>query len=199
MLRFLIFCLSFTLASGAYCQATSEALGQSLGFKSHLAFLNATSYCLGTYSNKVLIVSEMTSCKLDITCTQRVLEAHKERIIKIRELPEWKSKKCDLILPLYIKDEPLTSLYGPQPKKTQFNVVAAVQSCAYFVGEQNFSHSLIKANLCSRPLKGEEGTGDISSAGFQNVEIGGATCSIYVEETFLGKTRALEKFVEKCP
>ena len=80
----------------------------------------------------------------------------------------------------------------------QFEVVAAIQGCKYFVVEQGTNYSLVEDWLCFRPRRGDTGYGNVNTYGFKDVTLDGSRCSIYVDDWLLSKSRALEKMAEKC-
>jgi len=94
--------------------------------------------------------------------------------------------------------EAVQNQQGGNTGGNQFEVVAAVRGCKYFVVEQGGNYSLVEDWLCSRPRRGDTGYGDVNTYGIKEVTLDGSRCSIYIDDWLLSKRRALEKMADKC-
>lgn len=94
--------------------------------------------------------------------------------------------------------EAVKNQQGGNTSGNQFEVVAAIRGCKYFVVEQGANYSLVEDWLCSRPRRGDTGYGDVNTYGIKEVNLDGSRCSIYVDDWMLSRSRALEKMAEKC-
>ncbi len=94
--------------------------------------------------------------------------------------------------------EAVRNQQGGNTGGNQFEVVAAIRGCKYFVVEQGANYSLVQDWLCSRPRRGDAGYGDVNTYGIKEVNLDGSRCSIYVDDWMLSKSQALEKMAEKC-
>lgn len=94
--------------------------------------------------------------------------------------------------------EAVKNQQGGNTGGNQFEVVAAIRGCKYFVVEQGANYSLVEDWLCSRPRRGDTGYGDVNTYGIKEVTLDGLRCSIYVDDWLLSKSRALEKMADKC-
>jgi len=106
-------------------------------------------------------------------------------------------KRVEQLSPVELQEvlqvhEAVKSQQGGNTGENQFEVVAAVRGCKYFVVEQGVSYSLVEDWLCSRPRRGDTGYG------IKEVNLDGSRCSIYVDDWMLSKSRALEKMADKC-
>lgn len=87
---------------------------------------------------------------------------------------------------------------GDEDDRPRFEVTYAIRGCKYFVAEQGANYSLVEDWLCSRPSKGDVGYGDIDGYGFKEVKLNGSSCTVYVDDWLLSKSRATEKLLDKC-
>jgi hypothetical protein len=112
-------------------------------------------------------------------------------------------KRVEQLSPVELQEvlqvhEAVKSQQGGNTGENQFEVVAAVRGCKYFVVEQGVNYSLVEDWLCSRPRRGDTGYGNVNSYGIKEVNLDGSRCSIYVDDWMLSKSRALEKMADKC-
>jgi hypothetical protein len=80
----------------------------------------------------------------------------------------------------------------------EFEVVASIRGCKYFVVEQGVNYSLIDEWSCSHPTKGDTGRGNINSYGTKSVKLDGLSCTVFVDDWLLSKSRAQDKLLDKC-
>ncbi len=123
----------------------------------------------------------------------------------IRNYQEIKAgrKKVEQLSPTELREvldvvEALKRTSRAEPEKPRFEVVAAIRGCKYFVAEQGINHSLVEDWLCMRPSRGDLGYGDIGTFGLKEVTLNGMSCTVYVDDWLLSKSRAIEKMADKC-
>jgi len=124
----------------------------------------------------------------DKRCFNRSIPLIEAMIEKMFADPEFRRLNCAILL-------------NPEPQATgpdAFEVVGAVRGCKHFVAEQNGFLSLIEDWLCSRPSKGDTGTGDISSPDMKEVTLSAQRCTLYVDDWLMSKSRAADKLADKC-
>ena len=117
---------------------------------------------------------------------QRAQRASQQIYRQLIDHPAWDANRCDLILE------------SESSNDDQFVVVGAIRGCKYFVAEQNGSYSLMEDWLCFRPSRGDIGKGDISAYGLKEVTLNGMSCTAYVDDWGMGRSRAAEKLADKC-
>lgn len=112
-------------------------------------------------------------------------------------------KKIEQLTPVELQEvlqvhRAVKNQQGGYKGENQFEVIAAIRGCKYFVVEQGANYSLVEDWLCSRPRRGDTGYGDVNTYGIKEVTLDGLRCSIYVDDWLLSKSRALEKLSDKC-
>lgn len=122
----------------------------------------------------------------DQACLQRADRASQQVYRQLIAHPAWEANRCDSIL------------QAESSNNDQFVVVGAIRGCKYFVAEQNGSYSLMEDWLCFRPSRGDMGKGDISTYGLKEVTLNGMSCTAYVDDWGMGRSRAAEKLADKC-
>lgn len=79
----------------------------------------------------------------------------------------------------------------------RFEVVKKISGCKYFVAEQDLNYILAEKWTCSIN-RSSQGIGKLDGYGLKDVEIDGISCSVYIDDYLLSKSRAIEKLVDKC-
>lgn len=80
----------------------------------------------------------------------------------------------------------------------EIEVFETIAGCKYFVAEQGYDYILVESWSCMRPAKGDQGSGDLNSYGSKTVRLAGMTCTVWIDDYLLSRSRALEKLAEKC-
>lgn len=176
-------------------QQNADSAARSVGFKNYRHYQQARSYCFDLYNKRVTQQGNSRACATNFQCLQREANATLQRQSNLMGSQEWRTNKCDTVMEIEMSS---TKENEGGQEKNQFEVVAAIRGCKYFVVEQGASYSLVEDWLCSRPRRGDTGYGDVSSYGIKEVTLDGSRCSVYVDDWLLGKSRALEKLADKC-
>lgn len=170
----------------------SEA--QSIGFNNIDEYVEAYNYCFPHYFKIVRPREQSGSCAKDALCKIREYEERSDRMHKQMCSSEWTHYKCGGVMQQIITDHKGVEI-GTNKK---FEVVAASQSCRYFVVAQQSSYLLVEDSLCHCPRRGDIGYGKINSRGFKEVKLNGIHCQLFVEEASLSESRALDSMTNKC-
>ena len=143
----------------------------------------------------VLIAAAFSICTAAFADVQRGLRNYQEILAGRKKIEQLNRVELQEVLQVH---EAVKNQQGENTGGNQFEVVAAIRGCKYFVVEQGANYSLVEDWLCSRPRRGDTGYGDVNTYGIKEVNLDGSRCSIYVDDWMLSKSRALEKMAEKC-
>lgn len=171
-------------------RASAPSYASSRGFATNAQYEAARNLCMRLMSQNNF-TAPMLRCDLnDVNCFRRANQESNAIFLRLIALPEWKRQECDLVM----------QIEGAASNADQknFEVVGSVRGCKYFVAEQASSYSLVEEWLCFRPSRGDAGFGDIGTYGLKEVKLNGMTCTVYVDDWALGRSRAAEKLRDKC-
>lgn len=170
----------------------SEA--RSNGFNNIDEYAEAYNYCTDHYFKIAKPLDQKSKCSADVLCKMRESEEKRDRIHKQMCSPEWALHKCGSVMQRIITDHKGVEM-GIDKK---FEIVAASQTCRYFVVAQKTNYFLVEDSLCHCPERGDIGYGIINSRGFKEVILNSVHCQIYVDEVSLNESRAFEIMGNRC-
>jgi hypothetical protein len=180
---------------GATGSASGSPLDSSLrrlGFDGVAGYERARRNCMAILSQTNTAALGSNCAPNDSACYQRAADLLARQMAATASSAPWKSNKCDEVAQL--EQRPTTR----SPEGDEFEVVAVNSSCKYFVAEQGASFALVDRWACPRPRRGDSGRGDLGGPGSKDVSIEGTACTAYVDAWLMGKTRALERLIQKC-
>lgn len=190
----------------AQISPSDDPTAQALGFRNYGDYLNSASFCLNLLSKhlKAAKIDNVNVCGKDVACWKKSVRARNESMNALLASPEWSSRHCSHAVPkILIADA--SPAYQPvdpaSPSDTQgrpFEIAAAVQSCKYVVADQMGNYALMDISLCAKPRRDDRGDGDVNGYGMAAITLNGSRCNAMIEEPFLSKSSALEKFAQKC-